>query len=134
MKIPDPIIQKYKANKTRPGTYYLITEPDEIGIKYFVVSKPIIEKFKDQGATLIVESWTNNIKTLFTGLVKLPKTLNVSYGNRIENNDKRSLFCLVQEGDTYQIHYFKDYLPRSKRKQAYFLIAYFRDQLINMSV
>ena len=128
MKAPEPIIQKYKENETRPGTYDLIKEPDKIGIKYFVVSIPKIEKFKNQGASLIVESWTNNIKTLFTGLVKLPKTLNVLFGNRIERNNKRSMFCLVQEGDTYQIHYFNEYCPISKKMQALFLIAYFRDQ------
>lgn len=122
-----PIIQKYRENPARPGTFDLVNKTDRLNLKYFVLTDPRKEQFKNQGAMIICEAWNNGIKTLFTGLRLLRNTQNVYYGNQTGPEKTKSLFCLVKEENTYQIHYFPKYCPKTNRSQIAFLRQYFMD-------
>ena len=124
-----PIIQDYKENPARPGTFDLVRETNTLNISYFKLSTPRNERFKTQGAVIMIETWTRDEKPLFSGLVPLKGLENVLFGNRLEPKSKKSLFCLIQDGDLIQMHYFKNTCPRSKALQRRFLLEYFRDQI-----
>jgi hypothetical protein len=125
-----PTIQNYLKNPSRPRTFDLVQEQDKLNIKYFVLSIPRNERFKAQGAVMMIETWTKEGKSFFSGLLRLGATENVLFGNRLDAQGKKSLFCLVQDGDLMQMHHFDNFCPRSKVRQRQYLINYFRDQLI----
>ncbi len=125
MRLMAPLIQSYKENVQRAGTYDLIQSNDQIGIKYFVIKPPRNDRFRIQEAELILESWTNGEKQLFTGLIKLPKTDNVFFGNLLTGKDKKSFICLIKTQELMQIHCFKSFCPSSKRSQISLLWDYF---------
>ncbi len=129
-KQPNPIIQKYKENPDRPGTYDLVNNLDALKIKYFILSIPRIERFKRQGAKIMCEAWDKGEKTLFTGLRQLIGSGNVLYGDHKRKGRKKSFFCLVRSGITYEMHYFMGYCPRTNKDQTRFLYLHFRSQLI----
>ncbi|MBK9718588.1 MAG: hypothetical protein IPO85_13965 [Saprospiraceae bacterium] len=97
----EPLKLNFKENSQRPGTYDIEwffegkTEDqtegkiDRIGIKYFVIKPTREPRFRNQGAAQIMESWSNGNKQIFTGLIPLPQTDNVLFGNII-GKDKRS--------------------------------------------
>lgn len=128
---PNPIIQKYQENPERTGTFDLVSHTEQLNIKFLVLTIPKMERFKVQGAKIICESWHNGMKTLFTGLRLLKGTSNVFYGNQYRPGKKKSFLCLIQEGNTYQMHYFQDFCPRTNRAQIAFLMQYFQDQINN---
>lgn len=124
-----PIIQDYKENPARPGTFDCVHTPDPLNISYFKLSTPRNERFKAQGAVKMIETWTREGKPLFSGLVPLKGLENVLFGNKLEPKSKKSLFCLIQDGDLIQMHYFKNTCPRSKALQRRFFLEYFRNQI-----
>jgi hypothetical protein len=109
-----PTIQNYLKNPSRPRTFDLVQEQDKLNIKYFVLSIPRNERFKAQGAVMMIETWTREGKSFFSGLVRLGAAENVLFGNRLDAQGKKSLFCLVQDGDLMQMHHFDNFCPRSK--------------------
>ena len=124
-----PIIQSYFENPARPGTFDCVYTPDPLNIPYFKLSTPRNERFKVQGAVKMIETWTREGKPLFSGLVPLKGLENVLFGNRLEPKSKKSLFCLIQDGNLMQMHYFKNICPRNKALQRRFLLEYFRNQI-----
>ncbi len=124
-----PIIQDYKENPARPGTFDLVRETNTLNISYFKLSTPRNERFKVQGAVKMIETWTREGKPLFSGLVPLKGLENVLFGNRLEPKSKKSLFCLIQDGNLMQMHYFKNICPRNKALQRRFLLEYFSNQI-----
>ena len=129
-KIPAPIIKKYSENSDRPGTYDMVNKSDGLNIKYFILSVPRIDRFKRQGAAIMCEAWNKGEKTLFTGLRRLIGSENVLYGDHKKKGLKKSFFCLVRYGNTYEMHYFKGFCPRTQKEQTRFLYWYFKDQFI----
>lgn len=127
---PTPIIQKYKENPNRQGTFDLVSQEDHLNIKYFILSIPRNNRFKDQGASLMCEAWSIGNKTLFTGLRHLIGSKNVLFGDHLVTDQKKSFFCLIQSGSTIEIHYFKGFCPKTFKEQTRFLYWHFRDQLI----
>ncbi len=126
MKTHEPNILLYGKNPNRGQTYDLKKGRGEPDIKYFVLSSPRDSRFKVQGAVYIMESWTNSNKTFFTGLILLSGTGNVFFGDHLQESGKKSLFCLVQEGNTMQMHYFNGICPKSKEKKVEFLANHFK--------
>ncbi len=131
-KIPTPIIQKYLETPGRPGTFDLLNQSDALNIKYFILSVPRIDRFKRQGAVIMCEAWNNGEKTLFTGLRQLSICNNVFFGDHKRKGRKKSFFCLVRSGNTYEMHYFKGFCPRTQKEQTRFLYWYFKDQFIEV--
>lgn len=129
-KTPTPIILKYSENPNRPGTYDLVDQSDDLSIKYFILSQPRIERFKRQGAAIMCEAWNKEGKFLFTGLRPLIGSSNVFYGDHKRKGQKKSFFCLIRSGSTYEMLYFIGFCPRSNTEQTRFLHWYFREQFI----
>ena len=136
----EPLKQNFKENPQRPGTYDIewIFEgktdgqieghfdriSDRIGIKYFVL-KPIRQlRFRHQGAAFGLESWSHGQKDIFTGLIPLPQTDNVLFGNLIGKNRKKSLICLIRDETIIQMLYFESFCPKSTNRQMAFLRAH----------
>ncbi len=128
----EPLKQNFKENPQRPGTYDFesIIEAinkgfnERIGIKYFVI-KPIRQlRFRHQGATHGLESWSNGNKQIFTGLIPLPQTDNVLFGNIIGKDKKKSLICLIRDEPTIQLLYFDSFCPKTTNRQIEFLRAH----------
>lgn len=127
MKEPAPLICLFRENANRPGVYDFVKGHAPPPVRYFRISEPRKERFRKQGATLMLESWTDGGKAMFTGLVRLCP--NVLYGDHRDEKGKKSLLCLIQESDTYQLHYFRCICPKSLRQRAKFLSTYFIGQL-----
>lgn len=129
MIAPEPFILLYRENSDRPGNFDLVKGKDEIGLTYFKLSQVRKERIRLQGAVLIMESWNRLGKQFFTGLVQLKGTENVLFGNHRGTNSKNSFILLIKKDNTYQLHYFPMFCPRTISKQAAFLINYFRNQI-----
>ncbi|MFZ1423842.1 MAG: hypothetical protein WAS55_08465 [Saprospiraceae bacterium] len=120
-------IQTYRKNPVRPTTYDLIEDScngEAIGLPYFVLSPPREDRYKKQGAILMMESWNHNKKVFFTGLREFQKRKRIYWGNHIKSNKKKSLFCLIQFNDLFEIHYFDELCPNGIRKQLWILSQY----------
>ena len=126
----EPLKQNFNENPQRPGTYDIEANfdriSDRIGIKYFVL-KPIRQpRFRHQGAAFGLESWSHGQKDIFTGLIPLPQTENVLFGNLIGKDRKKSLICLIRDEPTIQLLYFDSFCPKSTNRQIEFLRAHFK--------
>lgn len=121
-----PLIADFKRNPIRSFTYDLEqSRPKECDLKYFVLKDPRESRFKSQGASKIVEMWSNGSKNLFTGLVQVKGTENVYFGNRAESSGKKSLMCFIFLSESeIQVHYFKNFCPRSQKRQSEYLLTY----------
>ncbi len=132
MRPAEPLKQNFKENPQRPGTYDSEPIPnainkgftDRIGIKYFVIKPTREPRFRNQGAAQIMESWSNGNKQIFTGLIPLPQTDNVLFGNIIGKDKKKSLICLIKDEPTIQLLYFDSFCPKSTNRQMAFLRAH----------
>lgn len=134
----EPLILNFKENSQRPGTYDIEwfferkTEDqtegkiDRIGIKYFVIKPTREPRFRNQGAAQIMESWSNGNKQIFTGLIPLPQTDNVLFGNIIGKDKKKSLICLIRYEPTIQLLYFDSFCPKTTNRQKAFLRTHFK--------
>lgn len=126
MRPIEPVKQNFIENPQRPGTYDFERNFDRIGIKYFVI-KPIRQpKFRHQGAAFGLESWSNGSKQIFTGLIQLPQTNNVLFGNLVGKDGTKSLICLIMDEPTIQMLYFESFCPKTINSQMAFLRAHFK--------
>lgn len=126
----EPLKQNFKENPKRPGTYDIEANfdriSDRIGIKYFVL-KPIRQsRFRHQGAAFGLESWSNGQKDIFTGLIPLPQTDNVLFGNILSKDKKKSLICLIRYEPIIQLLYFDSFCPKTTNRQMRFLHDHFK--------
>ena len=126
----EPLKQNFKENPQRPGTYDIVGNfdriSDRIGIKYFVL-KPIRQpRFRHQGAAFGLESWSHGQKDIFTGLIPLPQTDNVLFGNLVGKDRKKSLICLIRDEPTIQLLYFDSFCPKTTNRQMRFLHDHFK--------
>ena len=97
----------FKQNEDRVDIYDL-QNTNFRKFKYFRISEPRIKFLIRQGAKYIIESWVNNEKVLFTGLIPFNKS--IYFGDHRNPKTGKKSFIIAEINDKLvKIFYFNSF-------------------------
>lgn len=106
----------FRQNESRSDIYDLVSKGFR-KFKYFRLSVPRSEKFTRQGAKYIIESWKDNIKILFSGLIRYSD--NIYFGDHRSNNGKKSFIIAVINQPDIILYYFNSFSLYPKERKGF---------------